>query len=139
MMALDARSLTLKIGDGQDPETFTELGGLQNHRITLRNDAASFHHNNITHSWNESLAQTGRQQLTLSGRGIFTDSTSEELLRAQAFGNHVKNYQVILGNGDVLDGGFTIRNFERQADMDGAIEYQLSLESAGKITFTSPS
>lgn len=139
MTALDARSLTLKIGDGADPETFTELGGLQNHRITLRNDAANYHHANIAHSWNKSFGQTGRQQMTLSGQGMFTNSATEEALRAQAFSNTTQNFQIELGNGDLIQGTFVISNYERYASMEGAIEYQLSLQSAGEVTFTSPS
>ncbi len=139
MTALDARSLTLKIGDGADPENFIELGGLQNHRITLRNNAASYHHANINHAWNENHAQTGRQQLTVTGQGIFTDSASEEALRAQAFSNSLQNFQIALGNGDIINGAFSLRDFERFASMEGAIEYQISLQSAGEISFSAAS
>ena len=139
MTALDARSLTLKIGDGNDPEHFTEIGGLQNHRITLRNDAASYHHAALTHAWQEAHANTQRQQLSISGQGIFTDSASEEILRAQAFSNNHRNFFIGLGNGDSLQGAFTISNYERYAAMEGAINYQLTLQSAGEISFTASS
>ena len=136
MTAINATSLTLAIGDGTEPENFNEIGGLRNHRINLRNNPARHHHADITHPWEEAYPNSGRQTLTISGQGIFTDSASEETLRAQAFASNIKNFQVILGNGDIITGAFNILNYERYASMQGATEYQIRLQSAGEITFS---
>ncbi|MDG1287533.1 MAG: phage tail tube protein [Rickettsiales bacterium] len=135
MTAINATALTLLVGNGQAPETFTELGGLRNPRIALRNSPERHHHANLSHAWEKSLAGAGRQQLTVSGQGIFTDSPSEESLRAQAFSNSLQNFQIALGNGDTITGSSSILNYERSASMEGATEYQISLQSAGEINF----
>ncbi len=135
MTAINATALTLLVGNGQTPETFTELGGLRNHRIALRNSPERHHHANLNHAWEESLPQSGRQQITVSGQGIFTDSASEEAIRAQAFSNNIQNFQIVLGNGDIITGAFSILNYERSAAMEGATEYQISLQSAGEVSF----
>jgi len=136
MTAIDAKLLTLAIGDGAVSESFTEIGGLRNYRIALRNRPANFHHLSLAHAWEEAMEGSGRQQITLSGEGIFTDTNSEETLREQAFANSAKNYHISLGNGDVLSGAFCVTQYDRSANMDGGIEYQLTLQSAGEVTFT---
>ena len=137
MAAIDARSLTLKISDGQDPEEFNDIGGLQSIRLTLRNATNNHHHADMANGWNETIAETGLQQLTLQCNGTFTDSETEQQLRAQAFANSRKNYQIELGNGDLATGAFCITNFDRSAEMEGAIHYQFTLQSAGEITYIS--
>jgi len=135
MTAINATALTLLVGNGKTPETFSELGGLRNHRIALRNSPERHHHANLNHAWEKSLEGSGRQQITVSGQGIFTDSTSEEALRAQAFSNGIQNFQIVLGNGDTITGNFSILNYERSASMEGAIEYQIGLQSTGEVIF----
>lgn len=136
MTAVSATDLTLAIGDSGLPENFTEIGGLQNHRITLRNNPARHHHANINNAWEESLPNSGRQVVTISGQGIFTDSAAEESLRAQAFSSSANNFQISLGNGDSITGAFSVISYERYASMEGATEYQISLQSTGEIIFT---
>lgn len=135
MTAIDARELTLSLGDGSEPENFTEIGGLQNVRIALRNNNATHHHAALSHSWQHGLDQTGQQSVSISGQGIFTDSTSEVSLRNQAFANEIGNFQIELGNGDLITGAFFIRNFEHNAAMEDAVRYNISLQSAGEIAF----
>lgn len=136
MTAINATALTLAIGNGGSPESFTEIGGLRQHRINLRNQPEPHHHANSLNAWSETLPNTGQQQLTISGQGIFTNSTAEETLRQQAFANNIKNFQISLGNGDTLTGAFSVLNYERSAGMESATEYQISLQSAGEISFS---
>ena len=136
MTALNATLLTLAIGDNGNPEHFTELGGVQTYRMNLRNNIARHHHANLQHRWQESLDQSGTQVLTLSADGIFSDSASEESLRALAFAGESRNYRISLGNGDTLIGAFTVNQFERNAQMEGAIHYRITLQSAGELTYS---
>ncbi len=135
MTAIDATDFTLMIGDGETPETFQELGGLQRQSLRLENNASPHHGPAELDSWQKQIASSGQQRLTLELQGIFTDSESEEILRTAAFENRVLNCQIIMGNNDQITGGFTISQYQHRATMEGGISYQLNLRNAGSLTY----
>jgi len=124
----------LRIGDGQESETFTTIGGMRTTKFVLNNklvDATNLD----SGAWREIMDTAGVASLRISGGGFFTDSTEEESLRSQAFGNTLKNYELYFGNGDTLSGAFQITQYERIGDFDDHELYSITLESSGAVSF----
>ncbi len=135
MTAINATALTLKISTDNTNQNFVELGGVENYRMQLRNQNANHHHANLEHPWRTANDQTGQQALTITGDGIFTNSASEAYLRNQAFSNKIRNFQIELGNGNTITGVFAITQLAFSAAMEGAIRYQIALQSAGELRY----
>lgn len=135
MTAQKGSAFLLKVGNNGSPESFTTVGGMRTNNFILNNTAVDAT-NKDSGAWRALLEGAGIRSVNLSGTGIFTDSNAEETVRGYAFGNVIRNYQVVMGNGDVLQGPFQITRYERAADYNDAENYTLTLESAGLITFT---
>ncbi len=135
-MAAQKGSLVLiKVGNGGGPETFTTIGGLRTTRFVLNNQVVDTT-NKDSGAWRSLLAGAGIRSITLSGNGVFTDTSSEELVRGYAFSNSINNYEFYFGGNDKFAGAFQITSYERSGNFDGEETYAITFESAGTITST---
>lgn len=135
MAAYKGSLVLIRIGDGNETETFTTLGGLRVASLRLANHKVEAGHVG-SGAWRTLMAHSGLRSLTVAGNGVFSDETSEERLRAQAFSGAVSNYELRFGNGDMLQGVFMVGSYERTGKMGDVETYALVLESAGEVSFT---
>lgn len=135
MPAASGALVLIKIGNGEDPEVFTTIGGMRTSELSIDNqllDASHIEGGN----WRILQNESGIQSVSISGSGIFVDSTEEENVRISAFANTIKNYRFIFANADSIQGPFRILSYQRKGDHNNPEAYNLTLESAGPITFT---
>ena len=136
MTAQKGEDLLLKIGDGGIPtEVFTDVGGLIKTNISVNNEVVES--NSLsTGAYRTLLSGLGIQSLSITSSGYFTDSSTEELLRVQAFGASSSNYELHFGNGDKLSAQFVISNYERSGSYGAQEDFFVTLESSGNIMLT---
>lgn len=139
MTAIEARKFTLALGNGGDPQVFTEIGGIQSHMMQLVNTIKADISTDKTNAWNYAHSGLGRKRLTVSVEGVFTDSMVEEALRFNAFAHETPDFEIRMGTGDRMRGAFAIVEYQRHAGMEGAVQYRCVLQSAGEISFTAAS
>jgi len=72
----------------------------------------------------------------VSGNGIFKDQASDEQIRALFFAGTIRNWQLILPEFGTIAGPFQITALEFSGDHAGEVTFNISLESAGEVTFT---
>lgn len=130
------RLFVLKLGDGEVSETFTVIGGLRTTSITI-NGAPVDVTTKDSAPWRKLLADTGIKSVSISGAGIFQDDAIIALIRTACLGQELNNFQVVNGStGDIYEGAFQVTNFSENAPHDNAVDFSISLESSGAITFT---
>ncbi len=135
MAAQKGSLLLIKIGNGGSPtETFTTVAGLRTTRMALNQQPVDCS-NKDSGAWRQLLGNAGIRSISISGGGVFTDAASEESLRGYAFAGSVNNYKLYFGNGGILSGAFQVTSYERAGNHDGEETYNLTLESAGAVTF----
>ncbi len=71
----------------------------------------------------------------VSGRGLFKDAATDALMRQTFFDGAVKDYQVVIPDFGTVEGPFQITSLEFAGEHNGEVTYELSLESAGALTF----
>jgi TP901-1 family phage major tail protein len=137
-VAKSGNSFLLKIGDGASPEVFSTIGGLQG--VTVKIGTESIDVTNVGSSqWRQILDGAGVRHMTISGNGIFTNDTYEQLLRTKMLNNTLCNYEVIDVDGNYFKGSFKVKDLEYKGTYKDAMQYSVSLESAGVITYTAGS
>ena len=137
MTRQNALWVTLAVGNGGMPENFTSLGGLTLSRLALgRRIVASGYLGDG--GWRRLLAETGGRSLSLTGSGEFTDSGSEETLRALSFSGAQANWRVDFGAGGIIAAPCIVSAYERISAAGDVLRYQLSLESAAEAEYTAP-
>ena len=57
-------------------------------------------------------------------------------MRTTFFDGAVKNFQIVIPDFGTVTGAFQITSLEFAGEHDGEVTFELSLESAGELTFT---
>lgn len=134
MSAQKGRDLLLKIDDGGGG--FETVAGLRARTLSLNAETVDVTHSESTGAWRELLADAGVRSAALNGSGIFKDGTSDERVRTQFFDATAPNWQVIVPDFGTVEGPFQITALEYTGRHDGELGFELTLESAGALTFT---
>jgi TP901-1 family phage major tail protein len=95
----------------------------------------------VTHAesagrWRELLAGAGIKRASISGRGLFKDAASDALMRETFFDGNIVSFQVVVPDFGTVAGPFQITGLEIAGEHNGEVTYDMSLESAGELTFS---
>ncbi len=72
----------------------------------------------------------------VTGAGIFKDSASDALVRQYVFDGTIRAWQIVIPDFGTIAGPFQITSFELSGRHDAEVSFELSLDSAGELTFT---
>ena len=86
--------------------------------------------------WRELLAGAGVRSASISGSGVFRDAATDERARQIFFAGEVPQFQVVIPDFGVVQGPFQITSIEYAGSHNGEASYELTLASAGALTFT---
>ena len=140
MAAGKGSSFLLKDNSTGTPAT---VGGLRSTSMTINGemvDITSKDSNAFISSGNDKardlLQGGGVRSMTLSASGVFTDSSTENILRGFAFDGAIQNYDLVFSDGSKISGAFLITSYERAGEFNGEETYSVTLESSNTITYT---
>ncbi len=135
MAVQSGKDLLLKVdltGDGQ----FETVAGLRATRISFNAETVEVTSLESAGGWRELLAGAGVKSATISGSGVFRDAATDERARQIFFDGEVPSFQVIIPDFGTVEGPFLITAIEYAGSHNGEATYELSLASAGALTFT---
>ena len=136
MTAQAGKDILLKIGDGEVSESFTAVAGLRAKTISLNARTIDVTHADSPGQWRELIAGGGVRTASVSGAGLFVDSTADEMVRSVFFYQVLRNWQLVIPDFGQLEGPFLVTALEYSGRHDGEATYSLSLTSGGEISFT---
>ncbi len=134
MAAQKGKDLLLKI-DADGLGAFQTVAGLRSRTLAFNAEPVDVTHQESAGQWRELLAGAGAKTARITGAGIFKDATSDEIIRGVFFNGVIRDWQVIVPDFGVVQGPFQIAAFELTGRHDGEVSFELSLESAGELTF----
>lgn len=134
MAAQKGKDLLLKISDGAG--AFVTIAGLRTRRIALNADAVDVTDAESAGRWRELLGGAGLRRASVSGTGIFKDQASDILLRQVFFDGLLRDWQIVVPGLGVLTGPFQISNLDYRGEHAAEVTFDISLDSAGALTFT---
>ena len=135
MSAQKGKDLLLKL-DSDGAGTFVTVAGLRSRSIAFNTETVDITHAESAGQWRELLAGAGVKSAKVSGSGIFKDAASDALVRQYVFAGTIRDWQVIVPAFGIVEGPFQIAAFELTGRHDGEVAFELSLESAGELSFT---
>ena len=140
MAAGKGSSFLLKDNSTGTPAT---IGGLRSTSMTINGEAVDIttkDSNAFISSGNDKardlLQGGGIRSMTISASGVFTDSSTENILRGFAFDGAIQNYDLVFSDGSKIAGAFLITSYERAGEFNGEETYSVTLESSNTITYT---
>jgi TP901-1 family phage major tail protein len=135
MAAQKGKDLLLKL-DSTGTGTFITVAGLRTRTLALNAETVDITHAESAGMWRELLDGAGGRSARVSGAGIFKDAASDLTIRDYLFNATVRNWQVIVPDFGTIAGPFQVTAFELTGRHDGEVAFELTLESAGALTFT---
>lgn len=134
MAVQNGKDLLIKVdmvGDGQ----FVTLAGLRATRISLNAETVDVTSLESAGGWRELLAGAGVKTAAVSGSGVFRDAGTDARARQIFFDAEMPDFQVILPDFGVVQGPFQITAIDYAGSHNGEATYELSLASAGALSF----
>lgn len=136
MTAQKGRDLLLKIdADGQG--SFQTVAGLRARQISFNAETVDATDSQSVGRWRELLEGAGVRRASISGSGIFKDAASDETVRSTFFNGAIVDWQVIVPDFGTIEGNFQITALEYAGQHNGEVTFEIVLESAGEMSFTS--
>jgi len=144
MAAQKGKDVLMKINTSGS--TYVTIGGLRSTSITLNYEAVDIT-NKDSLGTRTLLAGAGVNSISVSGSGVFTDSTAEALVRTtfQAQQNSsdgssaqtpaFKSFQFLIPDLGTYTGSFMIASMEFAGEFNGEATYSFTFESASYVTF----
>ena len=86
--------------------------------------------------WRELLSGAGVRSVAISGSGVFRDEATDERARQLFFDGEAPDFQVVIPDFGIVQGPFMVTAIEYGGSYNGEATYELSLASAGNLSFT---
>ena len=134
MTVQNGKDLLLKV-QREGASQFDTVAGLRATRIAFGAetvDATSLE----SGGWRELLAGAGVRSASVSGSGVFRDEATDERMRGLFFEGRAPRFQVVIPSFGIVEGPFQITALEYAGSYDGEATYEVSLASAGALTFS---
>ena len=135
MVAQNGKDLLVKI-DMTGGGLFETAAGLRATRISFNADTVDVTSLESTGGWREILGGAGVKSASISGSGVFKDEATDERARQIFFDGETPDFQMIIPDFGTVEGPFQITSIEYAGSHNGEATYELSLASAGALTFT---
>jgi TP901-1 family phage major tail protein len=135
MAAQSGKDLLLKL-DMNGTGTFETIAGLRATRLSFNAETVDVTTLESQGGWRELLAGAGVKSAAISGAGVFRDAATDERARAVFFAGETPEFQVIIPHFGTVQGPFQITAIEYAGSHNGEATYEMSLASAGALTFT---
>jgi TP901-1 family phage major tail protein len=134
MAAQRGKDILLKVDNGTG--TMETIAGLRTRRLSLNAESVDITHSESAGRWRELLDGAGVKRASLTGGGIFKDGASDVLARQIFFDGLIRPWQVVIPAFGVIAGLFQITSLDYRGEHAGEVTFELSMESAGALTFT---
>jgi TP901-1 family phage major tail protein len=134
MGAQNGKDLLVKVdltGDGQ----FATLAGLRATRVSFNAESVDVTTLESQGGWRELLAGAGVKSAGISGSGVFRDAASDERARQIFFDGETPLFQIVIPDFGIVEGAFQLTSVEYAGSHNGEATYEMSLASAGLLTF----
>lgn len=132
MSAQLGRDMLVKVQQNGEYKT---IAGLRTKSLRFNTKPVDITHSESAQQWREVLPGAGVKTADIRGAGLCTDGVSDALARALFFDQRAENFQFILPGFGTLEGPFVISSLSYAGTYQGEVTYELSLTSAGAISF----
>lgn len=135
MGAQNGKDLLIKV-DMNGTGLFQTIAGLRATRVSFNAESVDVTSLESQGGWRELLSGAGVKTAAISGAGVFRDETTDERARQIFFDGETPEFQVIVPDFGIVEGAFQVTGLEYAGSYNGEATYEMSMESAGALTFT---
>lgn len=134
MSAQKGKDMLLKL-DTDGLGSYSTVAGLRAKTLAFNTETIDVTDAESAGQWRELLA-CGVKTARISGSGIFKDAGSDDLVRSYFFNAIIRDWQITIPDFGTVEGAFHISGFEYAGGHNNELSFELTLESAGNLTFS---
>lgn len=134
MTAQMGKDVLLKMDEGATGN-FVTVAGIRTNRLSFNADQIDVTTTESAGQWRELLVGAGVRSAAISGSGIFKDAASDASLRRVFFDGVAADFEVTIPDFGTVTGPFQVASLEYSGSHDGEATFEISLSSAGALTF----
>ena len=134
MSAKAGRDILLKIKDAAGD--YVTAAGLRAKTLRFNARTVDVTDSGSVQAWRELLPGAGVKSAEVTGAGVFRDKPSDALAREMFFSQAAEDCQFILPDFGIIEGAFLISSLTYAGTYQGEASFEMSLVSAGMLTFT---
>jgi len=134
MSAQKGRDLLLKI-DSTGSGSYVTVAGLRANTLTFNAETVDITSQDSAGAWKELLSGAGLKSAQVKGQGIFKNAGSDALIRSTFFNGATPNWQLVIPSFGTVTGPFQIASLDYGGKHDGEVTFEISLASAGELSF----
>ncbi|MEO0820011.1 MAG: phage major tail protein, TP901-1 family [Pseudomonadota bacterium] len=135
MTAQKGKDLLIKL-DETGSGTFATVAGLRASRLSFNSETVDVTTYESAGQWRELLAGAALRSASVSGSGIFRDEASDAALRSVFFDAKAPAFELVIPDFGTVTGPFQITGLEYAGTYDGEATFEVTLASAGALSFT---
>ena len=135
MGAQNGKDLLIKVDMSTDGQ-FETIAGLRATRVSFNAETVDVTSLESQGGWRELLSGAGVRSASISGAGVFKDEGTDERARQIFFDGEIPMFQVVIPDFGQIEGAFQITALEYGGEYDGEATFELSMASAGALSFT---
>ena len=135
MAAQNGKDLLVKV-DMTGGGLFETIAGLRATRVSFNAESVDVTSLESQGGWRELLSGAGVKSAAISGSGVFRDAGTDERARQLFFDGETPAFQVIIPDFGIIEGPFQVTALEYSGSHNGEATYELSMASAGALSFT---
>ena len=135
MAAQNGKDLLVKV-DMNGTGLFETIAGLRATRISFNAESVDVTTLESQGGWRELLSGAGVKSASISGSGVFKDEGTDERARQLFFDGETPGFQVVIPDFGIVEGPFQMTSIEYAGSHNGEATYEMSMASAGALTFT---
>lgn len=134
MAAQSGKDLLIKL-DIDGSGTFRTVAGLRATRISFNAETVDVTTLDSAGGWRELLGGAGIRSASLSGSGVFRDEETDARARQVFFDGVIPAFEIVIPDFGTVAGPFQITALEYAGTHDGEATYEMSMASAGALSF----
>lgn len=135
MAVQKGKDLLVKI-DVDGLGTFETFAGLRSSRISFNSEQVDVTSLASQGGWRELLSGAGVKSASVTGAGVFRDDQTDTRARQIFFDGEIANYEIVIPDFGTVAGAYQITSIEYAGTYEGEATYEVTLASAGALTFT---
>jgi TP901-1 family phage major tail protein len=134
MAAQRGKDMLLKVQN--DLSQFVAVAGLRSRRIAFNAQVIDVTHAESAGRWRELLSGASVKRAQVTGAGVFKDAASDLQIRTMFFDGLIRTCQIVIPDFGIVEGAFQVSALDYRGEHQGEVVFDLTLDSAGMLTFT---
>ncbi len=115
--------------------SYSTVAAIQTTTLRLNSDTVEVTNQGSPNKFRQLLAGAGIKRLSISGQGVFDDSAVENTMLTYARDGTIRNWRVTVPTLGTFTANFQVTQIEYAGRHQGEVQWSMSLESAGDLTY----